>query len=980
LIDISKGISKYDFKASNLRNQSFLSFYFDYKVLKKELLILLNSTYPKIDSKIIKEYSEVFFDRLIILKFLEVQKLFELRGYGQKFLENSFKPFSEDENNNYYLSVFNHLILAFNTPIQDRLRHNKYKKLPYINIGLFRETRLEKYLNRNIEIPNSLLSKVFYSSNRKKAFFQKYHWTFEDSIEEGINPDIISSIIEQDTYQKSYGTFYTNRNVSKYLAQQSLLAYLHQNLEKRFKSLEELKYWIYNGTHNKNGETEQEILVLLKKCKILDPAVGSGSLLIGILKEIIEILQVLQILDKKNKKDLYNNLIDFFINIYGVDIQEKEIDKCKIRFFLFLVQYIPMNQDTLFFPNLEFRLLKGNSLIGYADTSEKELDGFNRRIISSNVIKNIRRLDKDYFFASNFERVSKLTIEIQDIKKSMLFLLNNIYFDNHLIRLQRKLIEEILKVLKKIWESNDVLVDEKILYYLQKTSRWSVISKQIIENGDDQILLECFNIYGWEAFFNKLKSFHWILQIFPLLNHEKFDIVIANPPYLAYESMKEIPINKVNSYLMKKYLQVIVEETVFFNWQNMRWDLQLPFIERCTKLVSDKGIISLLIADSFCRNEWGKYGRKDLLNRFSLLKLVHFHPNVKLFKKIGSTKIQDVGVQNFILIFTPNFKNNNIPSRLTFNDSSFLDPNIIHPPDLKQSQMDDHSAFRFDQEEFKISGIPLRFIAYISYGMILSANTDISNYKGKFGKNDLIISSKTKYHPYSYLENKFLAPFCVITKRYLEWGTERVPKMIERPRFQELYEGKVLFAPKIIGSEKRIKVYVSSSGYRTNDSIIVFKLWNSFENLTAKGNNNGMKSLIKELNRIKKDFHDFKNVDFNFLNLISNKFTIEAISATISSKTTNKFIRSQMKHKNQFYPNSWKNIPIPLYTKEEVDKLTKLVKNAQMRRKPPLNWKNETKNPNINSNIDDLLIEIDSIVEKAYNREVDVKQLMKSIL
>ncbi|MFM6405082.1 MAG: DNA methyltransferase, partial [Microcystis sp.] len=102
--------------------------------------------------------------------------------------------------------------------------------------------------------------------------------------------------------------------------------------------------------------------------KVLDPAVGSGAFPLGMMQVILNVRQAVarregmkvsrgSLTISQWKRDIIAN------NLYGVDIKPEAIEIAKLRMWLSLVVDIPNIEDVEPLPNLDYKLMCGDSLI-----------------------------------------------------------------------------------------------------------------------------------------------------------------------------------------------------------------------------------------------------------------------------------------------------------------------------------------------------------------------------------------------------------------------------------------------------------------------------------------------------------------------------------------------------------------------------------------------------------------------------------------
>ncbi|MBD3337484.1 MAG: N-6 DNA methylase [Candidatus Lokiarchaeota archaeon] len=105
----------------------------------------------------------------------------------------------------------------------------------------------------------------------------------------------------------------------------------------------------------------------LENIRVCDPAVGSGAFPVGVMTEMVKARQILDrfIDDNKDRSSYALKSHCIHHNLYGVDIDASAVEICKLRLWLSLVvdeQRIDMIEPL---PNLDYKIVCGDSLLGY---------------------------------------------------------------------------------------------------------------------------------------------------------------------------------------------------------------------------------------------------------------------------------------------------------------------------------------------------------------------------------------------------------------------------------------------------------------------------------------------------------------------------------------------------------------------------------------------------------------------------------------
>ena len=369
-----------------------------------------------------------------------------------------------ENNDNYYHYVLEPLFFeTLNKRLVDRHKNYKilpWKSIPFLNGGLFdpheddfysfdRVTGISgKYINI-LKVPNDKLKELL-------SIFETYNFTIDENtsidIELSIDPEMLGRIFENllaeinpdtgETARKATGSYYTPREVVDYMVDRSLEHYLISKLGKKYKkNIESLLNYVEDAEELQSSFVD-DALDALYKIKILDPACGSGAFPMGILQKILLVLQKLDpdskrwlkrildsIEDETVKGNLESNLNTGYVHklgiirdsIYGIDIQPVATEISKLRVFLSLIidQNISddkPNRGIQPLPNLEFKFVCANSLIGLGD---------NVNIPSDKAVKlqsELEKLRKKYL--SSFGQ--KKHEIIQDYSKTRSKLLHNV--------------------------------------------------------------------------------------------------------------------------------------------------------------------------------------------------------------------------------------------------------------------------------------------------------------------------------------------------------------------------------------------------------------------------------------------------------------------------------------------------------------------------------------------------------------------------
>src|SRR3989338_7449425 len=391
-------------------------FFAKYHDLFNRLKELLDNLVKK-DEKIKKDFDEKKIDtvdfskkllgQIVFLYFLQKKGWFGVDrdkdwGTGSKqFLRQLFNG-----NHGQYKNFFNDVLepLFYQALRTDRSFDDNYFsqfncKIPFLNGGLFDPINDYDWIKTDILLPNNLfsnnnLTKEGDSGDGILDIFDRYNFTVKEDEplekEVAIDPEMLGKVFENLLAvkdRKSKGTYYTPREIVHYMCQQSLINYLVTELKTKVnqKDIETLiKYGETTVEHDKEASEKEKSAFKLPKdiikyaqliddkladIRVCDPAVGSGAFLVGMMSEVVKARNALtnHLKNKENRNpyDFKRQAIEK--SLYGVDIDLGAVEIAKLRLWLSLIVDEEDIKQIKPLPNLDYKIMQGNSLIEYID-------------------------------------------------------------------------------------------------------------------------------------------------------------------------------------------------------------------------------------------------------------------------------------------------------------------------------------------------------------------------------------------------------------------------------------------------------------------------------------------------------------------------------------------------------------------------------------------------------------------------------------
>lgn len=331
-------------------------------------------------------YVSVLLNRLMFIYFL--QRKFFLDGGKGNYLQDKMVEVSERFGPDHYYDIFLRLLFfeGFAIPCEEwsEQAKNLLGNIKYLNGGLFLKHRIEEDWP-NISIPDVAFQNLF-------KLFTDYTWNLDDTPggdDNELRPHVLGYIFEKYINQKSFGAYYTRPEITDYLCERTIHEYILQRVNARRPDGATFKTWA-DLVLNLDARLCRELLDILPKIKILDPACGSGAFLVSALDTLVNIygfivgkIEVLHdpyltqwlARTRAERASLNYSIRKKIIteNLFGVDLMEEAMEIAKLRLFITLVSSVESVDQLEPLPNIDFNILPGNSLIGLLRINEERM-------------------------------------------------------------------------------------------------------------------------------------------------------------------------------------------------------------------------------------------------------------------------------------------------------------------------------------------------------------------------------------------------------------------------------------------------------------------------------------------------------------------------------------------------------------------------------------------------------------------------------
>lgn len=592
-------------------------------------------------------------NRVLFLKLLEAQLLtYNNADQRFKFLHSAFIP-EFDELEKLFFDVLAKRPNDRRGEVKDKFAH-----IPYLNSSLFEQTGLEEDLV-SITDMDDLATMPLYSSTVLKgpngrplpkgtelrtmhylfAFLEAYNFSSEgtEEIQEQnkrlINASVLGLIFEKINGYKD-GSFFTPGFITMYMCRETIRRATVQKFNDAYGWKVETFDQLHEHLEYHDAKKRKAYNEVINSLKICDPAVGSGHFLVSALNEVIAIKYDLNLLcypngnrvDKDWTLEIENDELmitdreeelNFFQyrmssggkpianlqllqealfnekqtiienSLFGVDINPNSVKICRLRLWIELLKNAYYNAESSYtdletLPNIDINIKEGNSLVSRFALTEDLTDVFKQNKFTIQSYRNAVAAYKD---TTSREAKNDLLAFIKDIKDQFKDSVQN-------RDPRRKQLSKLRGEYLLLETLNTDLFGAKQMDEKKKELEMRRLKLLIAQREGEINDIEGNKIYR--------NAFEWRFEFPEVLDDNGdfvgFDAIIANPPYIRQEELKEW-----KEYFGKR-----------FETYAGTADLYVYFVELGMELLKQEGNFTYILPNKWMRANYGLGLRKYL--------------------------------------------------------------------------------------------------------------------------------------------------------------------------------------------------------------------------------------------------------------------------------------------------------------------------------------------------------------------------------
>ncbi|MEO0538592.1 MAG: hypothetical protein AAF215_32615 [Cyanobacteria bacterium P01_A01_bin.123] len=507
-------------------------------------------------------YATVILARLILIGFLQGQGW--LDGGDRWYLQNKLGQSQQRGPNRFYGEFLQCLGLqGFALPVEERTASTQtlIGQIPYLSSSLFQPHRLERRYSA-IAIADSCFETIL-------DWFGDYRWQWHgvtndqdlNGIQQGQNQDApeLTPVLTLSLLQQSFQYAMTDASGRAYalsleviqslcdrVVEQQILDRITTASGQSFKTLDAL---FKDLNHQLASRLKHDIL---PRFRILDPACGSGALLIGAMQTLVPIYEAisphLPISSPPSPPQNQRLAIKRCIltdNLYGVDISESAIELTRLQLFLHLLSDVKQETELGPLPLIEFNLLPGNALIGLIQVDAEGFDqvtlkgsdrvGTDSRVLQGNLLQPLMAEDyrtiviEKQISLEDYQAQTRLMAEVTTLPKYV----QSEFLRDHIQALNQKAQQKLDQLLLNEFS-------QKLGIRYRQTQPANGRTHKRILNLDD---------------IRQLQPFHWGYQFHTILANEGgFDVILADLPWGALRATSQQFLSRFRHLAQRKQL------------------------------------------------------------------------------------------------------------------------------------------------------------------------------------------------------------------------------------------------------------------------------------------------------------------------------------------------------------------------------------------------------------------------------------------
>jgi type I restriction-modification system DNA methylase subunit len=447
----------------------------------------------------------------------------------------------------YYKSRLEPLFFeVFNKQISERTFLDELT--PYLNGGLFEIRKTDLYRSKKLDFPADFFDSLY-------SFFQSYNFTTDESTSQfqqvAIDPEMLGRIFENllaeitedtgDQARKAKGAFYTPREIVDYMCRESIKRYLENKIQVD-NFLSQRLYQLIDAPDREFQDQDHNWRRDWKPYK----------------ERILSALDEIRVLDPACGSGAFPmGMMHLLVRIYERLEPRFDFHKAKLQILeknIYGIDIEPMAIEIS-------RLRAWLSIVVDADPTThavQPLPNLDFKFVCANTLTLL-----DSQNAIMFGEDAELATKLSSIREK--------YFKT-----------ELPEKKAKLRNSYEALVNKEAGLFGDSVRTTQLKTYRPFNSDETADFFDSEQMFGFK----------------------KFDVVIANPPYINSQMMVKNGQKEFRDYITKNY-----------RFAKGNWDIYIPFFERGIELLSNEGVLIFITPDKWLSKRFGDALREGIFSR-----------------------------------------------------------------------------------------------------------------------------------------------------------------------------------------------------------------------------------------------------------------------------------------------------------------------------------------------------------------------------
>jgi Eco57I restriction-modification methylase len=552
-------------------------FFVRFREIHSRMILSLEPTLPETDRSMI---ALLALTRVLFLYFVQAKGWLDGRfDYLRRHLDAHLSA-----NTPFHRCFLNPLFFdVLNRPVTDRTRPGPFGRVPYLNGGLF-ERHSAELRHRGTTFDNDLWREAF------DSLFERFRFCIREADQvDAIAPDMLGHVFERvmaDQSRRASGTYYTPEGVVRELVRATLATALTSG---RYALQADVVSALMKQQTLPKAERRRAHRAV-RSLRVLDPAVGSGAFLLGVLELLYTMYVSLDSRHTSLRSQVRARKRIIRTQLFGIDINPIAVRLAELRLWLAVIANDPETQIERIepLPNLDGVVRQGDALID--PVSAAHAVGTHAANVSSELFKAVR-VNREAVFAARSHNRSDALRRLRLAEQHLATALLEASLDN-----TNKMILDILSAARgrDLFGRRRGLSHEQARFHDLLRQHRRAIRRALVDVHEGVIPFFAFEVH-----------------LPDVIRVGGFTAIVGNPPWVRAERLPSAT------------RRIFKDRFSWWSASPARGfahlpDLSIVFLQRALELAAPNGAVGLLLPSKVATAAYGQHARAHMVSECTI--------------------------------------------------------------------------------------------------------------------------------------------------------------------------------------------------------------------------------------------------------------------------------------------------------------------------------------------------------------------------